>query len=299
MPTIDADSSTLTWIDPTGVEWPLNDRDPAVGWFTRPGPAGWGGVQYEFVADQLPRGGASVRFIRALPGRITWPLHVHGEDYYGDISHARYLDRRDTIKRAITMTAHRNMAGQLKVTRPDGNARVIDCFYEAGFGGEAGEDHTSSNPTLTLYAPDGYWRAADPIITTRAFAAGQSFFSPFPFVSPGNVLGDTVITNPGDVTAWPVWTITGPAEVVTAVNNTTGQKFTVTTSLGTGEMVIITTDRPTVRGPLGQNLIGALNLPDAYLWPLLPDDNSVNFSVAGAGAGTSIELKFYPRFEGA
>jgi hypothetical protein len=113
------------------------------------------------------------------------------------------------------------------------------------------------------------------------------------------VLGITPIDNPGEVDAWPVWTITGPATVITATNVSTGQSFVLTKTLAAGELVTITTQRPTVRGPLGENLVNALNWPSCYLWPLIPGTNQVNFAVAGASTGTAIELSFYPRWAGA
>lgn len=296
--TDDPGTMTATWIDPTGTEWPLTTTDLDVGWFTRPGPAGWGAVKYEVVTDPMPRGGETVRFIRSQAGRITWPLHVHGETYEGDLSRMLFVDRMRTIKRAIMMTVHRNKPGTLRVAR-GGTVREIDCYYEDGFGGEAGEDDLSANPVITFYCPDGYWRDPVAIVENRDFAAGVSFLAPFLTVSQGQVLGNSVITNPGDVDAWPVWTITGPADVVTAQNLTTGYQFVLTKTIAAGEMIIITTDRPTVHGPLGENLVGSLNLPDAYLWPLIPDNNEVNFNVSGAAAGTKIQLSFNPRYEGA
>jgi hypothetical protein len=42
-----------------------------------------------------------------------------------------------------------------------------------------------------------------------------------------------------------------------------------------------------------------LNWPDAYLWWLIPGDNAVIINVSGGAAGTTVELDFYPRYEGA
>lgn len=285
---------TATFTDPDGNVWDLTDIDPSVGFFTTPGVAGLYARPYEWTLDQLPRDGADVRAVHGKEARVTWPLHI-----YSDVSHMDWLTRYREIRNAFLKTAWRRATGLLTVYRPDGSARCIDVLYEAGFEGAGGEGIVSANAAVTLIAPDGYWRSVEPLTETRAFTAGASFLSPFLTVSPGSVLGSTTITNVGDVEAWPTWTVTGPATQVTATNNTTNQEWVFTYSLAAGEIATITTKRPTVRGPAGQNLVGRINWPAAYLWPLRDGTNSVNFQVAGAANGTSIVMSYYPRFEGA
>ncbi len=282
-----------TWTDPTGTVWYLSDLTETRGYFTRPEISGWGAAPYEFTTDPLPRGGEDVRAVRVTGARITWPLHIWG------YTHEAFLDRYRDLKRAFVSTVHRRAPGTLRVMRPDGTGREIDCYYEDGFGGEPGENWLSASPAVTLYAPDSYWRDIVPTTVMRQYSPGTSFLSPFPTVSSGQVLGETVVNNPGDVDAWPTWTVTGPASSLTAENVSTGQQFILTTTLLSGETATITTRRPTVRGPAGENLVNALDWPDAYLWPLLPGDNNINFTVGGSGSGTTIVLEFYALYEGA
>lgn len=289
----DVGTITATWTDPTGTVWQLSDTSDDVGWFTTSGPAGWDATTYEIVTDPLPRGGESVRFIRSKPARIVWPLHVFGE------THLQYVQRRRQIKRAFTMTAHRRTTGVLRVARPDGTAREIDAYYESGLEGDGGQGWLWSTDAVTLFCPDGYWRDIDPVSTVHSYIPGSDFFNPYPLISDSLALGETVLNNPGDVDAWPEWTITGPLSAVTATNITTGYEFTLTYGLAAGEQITITTVQPAVRGPSGQNLASALNWPTAYLWSLLPGDNDVIFNVSGGATGTSVELTFHPRYEGA
>lgn len=290
----DTGRPTATFTDPDGVMWDLTDISPEVGFFTTPAVAGLYARPYEYTLDQLPRDGADVRAVHGKEARIIWPLHV-----YSDGSHMEWLERFRAIRNAFMKTAWRRQAGILTVTRPDGSARSIDVLYEAGFDGQLGGGTLSANPVITLIAPDGYWRSVDPFSEARTFAAGTSFLAPFPTVSPGYVLGDTTVINPGDVEAWPSWTITGPSTVVTATNTSTNQQWALTYNLSAGEVVTVTTKRPTVRGPVGQNLVGQINWPEAYLWPLRAGSNAINFTVAGAATGTAILMTYYPRFEGA
>ncbi len=282
-----------TFIDPTGEEWPLSNTTDEWGWFTTPEIAGWNATPYEFTLDPVPRGGDDVRYIRSQSVRITWPLHIWGE------THTEFLTRYRNIRRAFMSTIHRQTPGILRVARPDGTAREIDVYYEAGFAGEGGENWLSANPVLTLLAPEAYWRDVEPTTVVREYAPGADFLNPFPTISSASVIGTTTIDNPGDVEAWPTWVITGPMTVLTATNTTTSRSFELTYTLTGGQQISITTFRPTVRGPAGQNLVNALNWPTAYLWSLMPGSNNITFTLAGSGAGSRIELDFYPRFDGA
>jgi len=282
-----------TWTDPGGTEWELTGPYEQHGRLTTEQISGWGATPVSHVLDPLDRGGAQVRHVRAEPRTILWPLNIYGD------THLEFTRRWRQLMRAFTATSQRG-PGVLTVWRPDGTARAIDAYYEDGFGGEAGEGWLYANPVLALLCPDGYWRDRSPLVVRREWGPpAASYLDPFPTVSSGNVLGDTVITNAGDVQAWPSWTITGPAQAITAVNHSADAAFTLTYALSAGQAITITTAgaRPSVRGPDGQSLIGALDWPAAELWPLLPGDNSVAFNLEGAGAGAAVELVYHRRYE--
>src|SRR3954451_24990996 len=251
----DVGTIVATWTDPTGTVWPLTDTGDDPGWFTMNGPAGWNATTYEIVTDPLPRGGEQVRFIRSKPGSITWPIYVGGE------SHQEYIERHRQIRRAFTMTVHRGLPGVLTVQRPDGSARSIEGFYNAGLEGEAGEGWLYSKDAVNLFCPDGYWLDTTPVTITHSYIPGVDFLNPFPTISDSLALGESQVENVGDVDAWPQWTITGPMSAMTATNVTTGYEFTLTYGLSAGEQITITTDRPSVRGPADQNLSSALDWP--------------------------------------
>ncbi len=289
----DVGTITATWTDPEGTVWPLSDTSDDVGWFTMNGPAGWNATTYELVTDPLPRGGEQLRFVRSKPATITWPIYVGGE------THLEYLERLRQIRRAFAMTVHRGLTGTLTVARPDGTARSIEAYYASGLEGEAGEGWLYSKDAVSLFCPDGYWTGTESITETRSYIPGSDFLSPFPTISDSLALGETTIDNPGDVQAWPYWTVTGPMTALVGTNVTTGYEFVLTYGLAAGEQLTITTDRPMVRGPAGQNLAANLNWPAAYLWSLAPGDNDVIFNLSGGGPGTQIQLSFRPRYEGA
>lgn len=290
----DVGTMRATWTSPDGQVIELTNISPELGWFTTQGPSGWGANPIELVTDPLPRGGEQVRYIRVGSRTVTWPLHIWGD------THQEFITRYRRVMRAFTQTTYRQEPGILTVYRPTGRARMIYAYYKEGFSGEAGENWLSANPVLNLFCPDGYWTDTTDTVVGRSQGGGaDSFYSPFMTIGTSQTLGVTVVTNPGEVEAWPRWTITGPMAKITAVNNTLGVQFALTYPLTEGQQVRITTNRPTVRGPGDSVLTGYLDWPSAVLWPLVPGDNDIEFRVDGAGAATRVDLGFKARYEGA
>lgn len=284
-----------TWTDPTGLVWQLSDTSDSRGYFTGPDIAGWGAMPFELITDPQPRGGESIRAIRSKPARITWPLYIWGE------THLEFVDRWRALRRAFMLTVHKGLPGVLRVARPDGTSREIQAYYEDGFAGEPGQNWLSARPALTLYCPDGAWYDPVPTVIQRSPAAAVPFNNPFLSISAAQVIGSTTVNNPGDLVAWPQWTIAGPATSVTATNHTLGQAFTLTYTISVGQTITVVTSGPNPRviGPSGENLTGQLNWPVAYLWGLDPGDNEVEFVVGGSSPGnTEIEMAFNARYEG-
>lgn len=277
------------WVAPDGTEWDLTSDSELH--FTLDAVTGWGAAPVQIVADPHPRGGTRVRHIQPQARTITWPLRVRAD------SHVELVAGWRDLVRAFTQT-RRLGPGRLRVMRPDGDAREIAAYYQAGFDGEPGQGHTYDTAVLSLYCEDPYWRAVDALETPYVYAgAPASYFDPYLTVSPSSVLGVTTAYNPGDVEAWPVWEIVGPAGGVTATNHTTGESFVLTGTIPAGQTATITTDPPTVRGPAGEVWTGNLDWPGAVLWGLQPGLNDVEFAVTGAGAGSSITLSYVPRYE--
>lgn len=292
----DVGFASATWIDPQGNRWPLTDTNPSRGYFTlSAGVSGLGAAPITLTTDDYPRGGVKVRHIQPDPRVVVWPIHVYGD------SHTEFLGRWRQLARAFSNTK-RYGPGWLEISRPDGSRRRISAYYQEGFEGlgSQGSGIISDSAVLSLYCPDPYWIDPDAVLIHREYAAAAtSFFSPYPTVSSSQVLGDTTAVNPGDETAWPTWTITGPASAITATNNSTGESFvlTPTSALTSGQKVFITTDPPTVRYQDGSNWISKLSWPDAVLWGLLPGLNNVTFTLSGSNTGSAVDLSFNSRYE--
>lgn len=110
-----------------------------------------------------------------------------------------------------------------------------------------------------------------------------------------------VITNTGDVEAWPVWTIRGPGRDVSLSNTTTGETLNMTVTLEEGDEVTIDT-RPGYKSVDlgGANIYYSLDLASgSSLWPLATGPNDLDIRMGDVSAESSIELAYKRRFLGA
>src|SRR5690606_24189719 len=101
--------------------------------------------------------------------------------------------------------------------------------------------------------------------------------------------------NDGDVEAWPVWTITGPATSIELENVTTGKKIELSSTLSAGQKRIITT-KPgisTVLDENGDNKWSELSDTSA-LWALEPGLNELVLTVGNSDADTVVEMTYHP-----
>lgn len=196
--------------------------------------------------------------------------------------------------------------GTLRLTAPDGTQRDLFCRYAGGLE-SATDDSTQAGPNwwvvaLTLRAADPYFYATLPTTYSFSTAAPVPFFPIFPLhLSESSVISSARPNNTGDVEAWPIWTITGPATSVTLGNTTTGDSLTLNTALGVGDTIVIDT-RPgrksvvlTGAGGAQSNALGAIT-PTSSLWPLAIGFNDLNITMSSSGASSLIRLDFSARF---
>lgn len=294
----DVGFATATWYAPDGTVWPLMAEDQ--GWRTLvEGISGLGAETITITSDKRIRGGVRVRSVRREQRVITWPLEV-----WSDESHVEFVQRWRAITNAFACTSELG-PGWLEIARPDGTARRVAAYYQDGLEPKSGIGILSDSCVITLLCEDPYFQDSVPTTVTRSYATGHPFLSPFPKVSSASVLGATTIVNGGDVPAWPVWTLDGPAAGLTATLTATGESFTLTPSatphgpLLLGEQATVRTDPAQIRGPAGEIWTGALNWPGAVLWSVPAGESAVTFSIAGASPGSAVRLQFNQRYRSA
>lgn len=295
-PPIISDLPAATWIDPYRAVVPLTNLQ--LGWITTTGVAGLNAVPITLNTDAQDEGGVSVRNIIYGPRFITWPLYVEGR------TRTEFLSRWRSLMRSFTSTS-RLGPGTLVMAQPDGTQRRIRAYYQDGFDGDPDGGIRWDIAVLTLMCPDPWWFDPQPIPIIRTYTTtGAPYFNPYPTVSRSRTFGNTTVLNPGDAPAWPNWKLTGPASRFAASNLRRGESWTLDVSayrgsaLGSGEVITITSQPPTVTGPDGSSWYGALT-GSPVLWRLDEGASRLNFTVTSPSAGAAIEGEFYARRESA
>jgi hypothetical protein len=187
---------------------------------------------------------------------------------------------------------------QIKVTNDLGEVRIITCRYESGFENAVDDEHRGpllQKIPLKFMAFDPLWYDDEDLsfdvgmeLPTQEFfsSEGVSWFSVPGGMTAGwriETLGlmdageSVTLYNPGDVDAYPVWTVTGPGGGLQLRNLTTGDSFRLNYTLDAGEVVTIDTNRGsrTIMSDNGTNLRPWLDAVERSLWTLQPGNNEI------------------------
>lgn len=149
---------------------------------------------------------------------------------------------------------------------------------------------------VEFYASDPWWYDVSDSSQDFAIGTPATFFPLFPMrLASSDVFADTTIDNTGDVEAWPVWIITGPATSIVLRNLTTGKLLTIAVPLSAGETVTVDTTRG-VKTILTNTGFNAFGLATGNLWPLAEGSNSVRLEMSGATAASTISLRWRRRW---
>lgn len=279
----------LTFIDPAGVQTPLT----AVPGALAVGAQGLFMPPVTVIEDELAeQDGARARAVRAMPRDITVPLYME----QGDAATLRAAIR--TLLRAVNP---KRGDGRLRALAPDGQVREVTCRYTSGLEltqapGQSGADWQGA--AVVFRAHDPYWYDVDPTEETFVLGDSVSFFPFFPLLlSADTVLGARTVSNDGDVPAFPIWTVHGPATAVTLTNVTDGLSLTLDYALDADQVVTIDT-RPgfkTVRLDDGSNLYGDLDTGSA-LWALPDGLTEITVELPGATEESYVALTYRRRW---
>jgi hypothetical protein len=178
--------------------------------------------------------------------------------------------------------------GTLTVVQGPSPGRFLNCVYEAGL-----ETMAEDNGQPLELAVLGF-RASDPYWLDASVAAGPVTVSDTEAAP--DPLATTVITNTGDVNAWPVFTFNGPGSALSINNDTTGKVIEIGGAAFIAGDVVVVDTRPgrktvTVNGANGFSRLSAVST----LWPLVPGANTVRVVVTG-GSGATTTFTYNPRW---
>lgn len=280
----------MHWIEPDGTSHNLTSGD---GITALRGRIGAYMPPVAFVEDVVPlQAGSRLREVRTLPRVVDVPLIVRGSSE---------SDLRSRIRQILGWFLPSAGDGRLRVTAADGVQRDLTCRYAGGLELSEGSETGSwwQKMVISLRAFDPYWLAANATTETYLLGTPATFFPFFPLVLTNSTIYATAtVTNPGDVDAWPVWTITGPGSSLALRNTTNDTELSLSTVLSAGDVVVIDT-RPgakTVKRG-SSNLFGDLS-STSELWPLTAGVNALQLEMSGATSASRVQLSYTPRYLG-
>lgn len=286
-------TDALAWVQPDGAAILLTGQtDIDVHWAL--------GVQGRFmppvnlVEDTVPfQVGTRLRAVMVGARDVELPLTVFGADELGLRTRVRSLLRQFDPTRGD---------GYLQVTAPDGTMRRLKCRYSGGLSGQESRDDTGrtwQRFVLVLHAAEPLWEDTTAGATTYSTATAGAFLgSPFlratpPLLTGDALLGTRTITNDGDLPAYPVFTVRGPATSFVLRNVTTGEAITYSAALAAGDVLTIDT-RPYVRSVKtadGVNRYANLST-DTVLWQLGTGATSVDLNLTGSTTASFVTISY-------
>lgn len=209
-----ASVSAMTWAGWDGSVWPLiYARGSGVS--LRRGARGLNMPPVDRYSSTSPAvAGSRNRGSRTAERQVFWPVKI-----FSNAGSQAWVD----VDRAFWRTMDPDRPGVWSVTSVDGTTRTLTCRFVSD-----GDHVLDLDPMLlgwqnygiTLVAEQPYWSGAE-VARRWKTAGGTPFFGgvaggsgpPF-YISSGSTMDTATISNPGDVDAYPTYTITGPTTSV-------------------------------------------------------------------------------------
>lgn len=279
-----------SWVDRFGSVHDLTyQSSPRL--FVDRGTTGLGTPGVELVDDKLPQAaGSLVRRIGTQPRRIELPIHIR-EDTLAEL-----IARVDQVRNWFYTGDERLLQpGYLRVTRPNDEIRQLQCYYAGGLDG----DMDTGSPVFTrfivsLYAPDPW-----PTAPAADTAGWLSTDVDLPTVS---------VLNDGELDAYPIWTITGPATQVNVNNTTTGKGWLYSSglvgfNLAAGKTLTIDSRPASFRTTLpvldsdGVSRYTSFH-PASSMFTLQPGTNNLDITFVGNSGATRLDVEWVPHYQG-
>jgi hypothetical protein len=286
----------IMYIDPDGNSWNLSDRSMSSG-YTCTGITGIEGLPVTLQNIPLLDGTAVANMYLPQPGSISMGLIVGRPASDDENDYYRLLD---SVARAFL--SRRNelpSPGYIQIQRPDGSIRQIAVYTTSGLDSAETSIHNTVY-AFTFQTPDPYWSdlVSQSLTFTINAAAGILPLLPIQLAA-STVIGSATIANGGNALAYPEWTIVGPG-TPTIQNLTTGRKWSLNTSVPSGQVVKITTKPGTqyaVNVTTSANIWDQLVLSSLRdLWPLVGGNNQISISMPGSSVATSVTVSWVNRW---
>lgn len=177
--------------------------------------------------------------------------------------------------------------------------RELEAIYETGMEDWEEEAPNIGVTTLVFRCPDPYWKlAADHSATASGGGAVRKWFPFLPMILGSTAVAATFTANNiGDVPAYPVVTVLGPATgPIRVSDDTTGQWWEYTGSLAAGQTLTVD-HRPGHQAVTvdGANAFASLT-PDSRLFSMPKGYNVVSMSASGTTSATKLTFRWRARY---
>ncbi len=279
----------MTWTGWDGSEWRITD--PESGVFVTGGVRGLDVPEEdEYLTESPVVDGARFRGGRVKPRECFWPLLV-----YSDVSSDHWIAHDAAVNRSLMPRRY----GFWTVRQPSGSSRRLRCRRVADGAHTADRDPVAFGWQpygITLRADDApYWQG-EAVIRSWVTAPPSPFFGAgVVTISSGSDLATATIDNPGDVAAWPVWTLRGP--FASAIVGTAGREISVPFALRAGQSLVIDTrpERLVAIGHTGADRtdeLGPANFAAVDAGAQVP----LSISITGGADGASVEASLTPLY---
>lgn len=162
------------------------------------------------------------------------------------------------------------------------------------------------NPVMQWVIPKGVFEAVEPTITIlnpsgTGTELGRSYDRVGDRVYPASpVLGSAVVSNQGNVEAYPLLRIYGPCTSPAIWNDTQGKVLVFSgITIATGSFLEVETRYHTIRlnGDVNADRYNFLDFTTSRWWTLNPHDNVLRFVPASAGVGSIVEVTHYNAYD--
>ncbi|QFG25444.1 phage tail domain-containing protein [Actinomadura sp. WMMB 499] len=312
---------TLNGVD--GSQFALQARGSSGNIWLNEGAKGLDMPTYDVQADEFPNVAGSVpRSVRGAGREIFLPLTIWGD------TRAEAVELKRRLRRALAPTRMFSRMAKLVVAESNSDGafedqREIECYYDNGMEGTEGEENGRNyfRYGLVLQATDPYFRAVSDVrVSFATYGEVRKFFPPEdePFVSPDGVSGgfkltaspvfttNITVTNPGDESAYPTWTIVGPIEgpfnLVRAATAYSDEEVLAinTLSLAEGETATLVTEpgRVSLSTSAGAQAVWSSLAVNPHFWELDPGNNAVSIVGLTGDEPTSVSISFRPKYLG-
>lgn len=281
----------VSWTGGDGQRFDLVDPDGGIV-VTRDGILGLNMPKFDRYTTTAPGlAGSSWRGARTQERAVSWPIFVYGG------STDEWIER----DRAFWASLRPDVPGTWTVTAPNGTARSLQCrLVDDGstpFGADPAQAGWSVYVVNLVADDQPYWYGED-IERTFGVPDPSAFFMPSGGVfsiSSGQTTDNAKISNPGDVQAWPIWTVGGAGGLTDATLGAGGGAVVLPT-LADGEVWTIDT-RPDQMTATDQD---GVDHSDEVEWnpAPVPAGSSVELSIAmtSPGSGVTVSCRITPLY---